>query len=163
MSTASYIPGSEFVAWLLEIGEISKTEEGVNLGQALLENGIIHHGEWGLGSVGQGLGTGPTSEQCHVSANTVAVSALLCSRPYTLGTLWPQEHEYPHIKLLKGLENPALTGDTRKVDRSQKVRGRAVELSVPSKKARPILVTQQIFIECLLCASHSPHNREWLG
>uniref|UniRef100_G1QAE3 Phosphatidylinositol-3,4,5-trisphosphate dependent Rac exchange factor 1 n=1 Tax=Myotis lucifugus TaxID=59463 RepID=G1QAE3_MYOLU len=35
--------GSEFVAWLLEIGEISKTEEGVNLGQALLENGIIHH------------------------------------------------------------------------------------------------------------------------
>ena len=45
LSTASYIPGSEFVAWLLEIGEISKTEEGVNLGQALLENGIIHHGE----------------------------------------------------------------------------------------------------------------------
>ncbi|XP_033695450.1 phosphatidylinositol 3,4,5-trisphosphate-dependent Rac exchanger 1 protein isoform X3 [Tursiops truncatus] len=35
--------GNEFVAWLLEIGEISKTEEGVNLGQALLENGIIHH------------------------------------------------------------------------------------------------------------------------
>ena len=49
LSTASYISGSEFVAWLLEIGEISKTEEGVNLGQALLENGIIHHGEWGLG------------------------------------------------------------------------------------------------------------------
>uniref|UniRef100_A0A8D1YB67 Phosphatidylinositol 3,4,5-trisphosphate-dependent Rac exchanger 1 protein n=1 Tax=Sus scrofa TaxID=9823 RepID=A0A8D1YB67_PIG len=35
--------GNEFVAWLLEIGEISKMEEGVNLGQALLENGIIHH------------------------------------------------------------------------------------------------------------------------
>ncbi|XP_039768814.1 phosphatidylinositol 3,4,5-trisphosphate-dependent Rac exchanger 1 protein, partial [Ornithorhynchus anatinus] len=35
--------GNEFVAWLIEIGEISKTEEGVNLGQALLENGIIHH------------------------------------------------------------------------------------------------------------------------
>lgn len=45
LSTTSYVPGSEFVAWLLEIGEISKTEEGVNLGQALLENGIIHHGE----------------------------------------------------------------------------------------------------------------------
>lgn len=43
---ASSVSGSEFVAWLLEIGEISKTEEGVNLGQALLENGIIHHGEW---------------------------------------------------------------------------------------------------------------------
>lgn len=42
----SFVPGSEFVAWLLEIGEISKTEEGINLGQALLENGIIHHGEW---------------------------------------------------------------------------------------------------------------------
>ncbi|XP_012583585.1 PREDICTED: phosphatidylinositol 3,4,5-trisphosphate-dependent Rac exchanger 1 protein [Condylura cristata] len=46
--------GNEFVAWLLEIGEISKTEEGVNLGQALLENGIIHHGEWGWARVGQG-------------------------------------------------------------------------------------------------------------
>ncbi|KAH0619135.1 hypothetical protein JD844_018831 [Phrynosoma platyrhinos] len=34
---------SEFVSWLMEIGEISKPEEGVNLGQALLENGIIHH------------------------------------------------------------------------------------------------------------------------
>ncbi|PKU37649.1 phosphatidylinositol -trisphosphate-dependent rac exchanger 1 protein [Limosa lapponica baueri] len=33
----------EFVSWLTEIGEISKPEEGVNLGQALLENGIIHH------------------------------------------------------------------------------------------------------------------------
>lgn len=37
--------GSEFVSWLIESGEISKPDEGVNLGQALLENGIIHHGE----------------------------------------------------------------------------------------------------------------------
>nr|XP_034978486.1 phosphatidylinositol 3,4,5-trisphosphate-dependent Rac exchanger 1 protein [Zootoca vivipara] len=35
--------GNEFVSWLIEMGEISKPEEGVNLGQALLENGIIHH------------------------------------------------------------------------------------------------------------------------
>ncbi|XP_069777400.1 phosphatidylinositol 3,4,5-trisphosphate-dependent Rac exchanger 2 protein isoform X4 [Narcine bancroftii] len=35
--------GSEFVTWLMEIKEISKPEEGVHLGQALLENGIIHH------------------------------------------------------------------------------------------------------------------------
>ncbi|XP_043922200.1 phosphatidylinositol 3,4,5-trisphosphate-dependent Rac exchanger 2 protein [Protopterus annectens] len=35
--------GSEFVAWLMEIGETHKPEEGVHLGQALLENGIIHH------------------------------------------------------------------------------------------------------------------------
>uniref|UniRef100_A0A671MH73 Phosphatidylinositol 3,4,5-trisphosphate-dependent Rac exchanger 1 protein-like n=1 Tax=Sinocyclocheilus anshuiensis TaxID=1608454 RepID=A0A671MH73_9TELE len=35
--------GNEFVSWLLESGEISKSEEGINLGQALLENGIIHH------------------------------------------------------------------------------------------------------------------------
>uniref|UniRef100_A0A665VBP2 Phosphatidylinositol-3,4,5-trisphosphate-dependent Rac exchange factor 1 n=1 Tax=Echeneis naucrates TaxID=173247 RepID=A0A665VBP2_ECHNA len=35
--------GNEFVSWLIESGEISKPEEGVNLGQALLENGIIHH------------------------------------------------------------------------------------------------------------------------
>ncbi|KAF7246305.1 Phosphatidylinositol 3,4,5-trisphosphate-dependent Rac exchanger 2 protein [Varanus komodoensis] len=34
---------SEFVSWLLETGEIHRPEEGVNLGQALLENGIIHH------------------------------------------------------------------------------------------------------------------------
>lgn len=55
LSTAFDVPGSEFVSWLLEIGEISKTEEGVNLGQALLENGIIHHGECvGPAGVGQG-------------------------------------------------------------------------------------------------------------
>uniref|UniRef100_A0A8C4Q0L3 Uncharacterized protein n=1 Tax=Eptatretus burgeri TaxID=7764 RepID=A0A8C4Q0L3_EPTBU len=35
--------GTEFVTWLVESGEVSKPEEGVNLGQALLENGIIHH------------------------------------------------------------------------------------------------------------------------
>ncbi|CAH2302933.1 phosphatidylinositol 3,4,5-trisphosphate-dependent Rac exchanger 1 isoform X1 [Pelobates cultripes] len=35
--------GNEFVSWLMENGEIGKPEEGVNLGQALLENGIIHH------------------------------------------------------------------------------------------------------------------------
>ncbi|TSN76597.1 Phosphatidylinositol 3,4,5-trisphosphate-dependent Rac exchanger 1 protein [Bagarius yarrelli] len=35
--------GNEFVSWLLESGEISKPEEGINLGQALLENGLIHH------------------------------------------------------------------------------------------------------------------------
>ena len=61
LSTACYVPGSEFVAWLLEIGEISKTEEGVNLGQALLENGIIHHGECGLGLGGRAVGPGQAS------------------------------------------------------------------------------------------------------
>uniref|UniRef100_A0A8C2D7L5 Phosphatidylinositol-3,4,5-trisphosphate-dependent Rac exchange factor 2 n=1 Tax=Cyprinus carpio TaxID=7962 RepID=A0A8C2D7L5_CYPCA len=35
--------GSEFVSWLMEIGETNNPEEGVLLGQALLENGIIHH------------------------------------------------------------------------------------------------------------------------
>uniref|UniRef100_A0A8C8FJ85 Phosphatidylinositol-3,4,5-trisphosphate-dependent Rac exchange factor 1 n=1 Tax=Oncorhynchus tshawytscha TaxID=74940 RepID=A0A8C8FJ85_ONCTS len=35
--------GNEFVSWLTESGEISTPDEGVNLGQALLENGIIHH------------------------------------------------------------------------------------------------------------------------
>uniref|UniRef100_A0A8D0AMI0 Phosphatidylinositol 3,4,5-trisphosphate-dependent Rac exchanger 1 protein n=1 Tax=Sander lucioperca TaxID=283035 RepID=A0A8D0AMI0_SANLU len=35
--------GNEFVSWMIESGEISKPDEGVNLGQALLENGIIHH------------------------------------------------------------------------------------------------------------------------
>eukprot|EP00058_Branchiostoma_floridae_P020858 XP_002606348.1 hypothetical protein BRAFLDRAFT_67591 [Branchiostoma floridae] len=35
--------GSEFVSWLKELGEINSVEEGVHLGQLLLENGIIHH------------------------------------------------------------------------------------------------------------------------
>ncbi|TDG97257.1 hypothetical protein EPR50_G00224110 [Perca flavescens] len=35
--------GSDFVSWLMEIGETGNPEEGVHLGQALLENGIIHH------------------------------------------------------------------------------------------------------------------------
>ncbi|KAM9775546.1 phosphatidylinositol 3,4,5-trisphosphate-dependent Rac exchanger 2 protein isoform 1-T1 [Syngnathus typhle] len=35
--------GSEFVSWLMEMGETGNPEEGVHLGQALLENGIIHH------------------------------------------------------------------------------------------------------------------------
>ncbi|KAI8499169.1 Phosphatidylinositol 3,4,5-trisphosphate-dependent Rac exchanger 2 protein [Branchiostoma belcheri] len=34
---------SEFVSWLKELGEINSVEEGVHLGQLLLENGIIHH------------------------------------------------------------------------------------------------------------------------
>ncbi|KAJ8010881.1 hypothetical protein DPEC_G00079750 [Dallia pectoralis] len=35
--------GSEFVSWLVEIGETGNMQEGVHLGQALVENGIIHH------------------------------------------------------------------------------------------------------------------------
>ncbi|KAM8882523.1 phosphatidylinositol 3,4,5-trisphosphate-dependent Rac exchanger 2 protein isoform 1-T1 [Synchiropus picturatus] len=35
--------GSEFVSWLMDVGETGNPEEGVHLGQALLENGIIHH------------------------------------------------------------------------------------------------------------------------
>lgn len=37
--------GSEFVAWLVEQGEAGNADEAVILGQHLLENGIIHHGE----------------------------------------------------------------------------------------------------------------------
>ncbi len=33
------------VQWLIENGEASNSEQAVILGQALLENGIIHHGE----------------------------------------------------------------------------------------------------------------------
>lgn len=94
-STASRVPGSEFVAWLLEIGEISKTEEGVNLGQALLENGIIHHGEWGLGLGGPGRGVGlggwreaqVRPQQCCATPNAGAVATHLCSCPIVPGTV----------------------------------------------------------------------------
>ena len=37
--------GAEFVVWLVEQGEVGKEDEAVILGQHLLENGIIHHGE----------------------------------------------------------------------------------------------------------------------
>ena len=36
--------GCDFTRWLVEIGEAGDEKEGVRLGQALLENGIIHHG-----------------------------------------------------------------------------------------------------------------------
>lgn len=38
--------GEELVQWLLQHGEGDKEEEAVRLGQAMLENGLIHHGEW---------------------------------------------------------------------------------------------------------------------
>lgn len=34
----------------MEIGETDNPEEGVHLGQALLENGIIHHGLFSVSS-----------------------------------------------------------------------------------------------------------------
>lgn len=48
LSVPLSFPCSEFVSWLLEIGEIHRPEEGVHLGQALLENGIIHHGDYSI-------------------------------------------------------------------------------------------------------------------
>ena len=48
--------GAAFVSWLVEQKEVSKEDEAVILGQHLLENGIIHHGEdrgWGGGGVGK--------------------------------------------------------------------------------------------------------------
>lgn len=38
-------PHSDLVTWLMEHGEAANVDEAVHLGQALLENGIIHHGE----------------------------------------------------------------------------------------------------------------------
>ena len=37
--------GEEFIKWLQIRKEVEKVEEGVILGQALLEHGVIHHGE----------------------------------------------------------------------------------------------------------------------
>lgn len=42
---AKCFSGEELVQWLLEHGEGEKEEEAVRLGQALLENGLIHHGK----------------------------------------------------------------------------------------------------------------------
>lgn len=37
--------GSDFSKWLIDIKEASDSNEAVRLGQALLENGVIHHGK----------------------------------------------------------------------------------------------------------------------
>ncbi len=52
--------GSEFTRWLIMRGEVEKVEEAVIMGQALLENGVMHHGEalGGCGWGGCGLGDG---------------------------------------------------------------------------------------------------------
>ena len=39
--------GEELVGWLVKLEEVGNADEGVILGQALLENGVIHHGECG--------------------------------------------------------------------------------------------------------------------
>lgn len=44
---------SDLVTWLMEHGEVANVEEAVHLGQALLENGIIHHGEAGWAGLWQ--------------------------------------------------------------------------------------------------------------
>lgn len=38
------VVGQEMVDWLLERGEVERREEGVEVMQKLLENGVIHHG-----------------------------------------------------------------------------------------------------------------------
>lgn len=43
--------GKEFIKWLMLRKEVEKMEEGVILGQALLENGVMHHGELGARKV----------------------------------------------------------------------------------------------------------------
>ena len=36
--------GADFTKWLIEIGEAGDSNEAVRLGQAMLESGVIHHG-----------------------------------------------------------------------------------------------------------------------
>ena len=43
--------GEELVQWLVEQREVGNADEAVIFGQALLEHGMIHHGEWGGGDV----------------------------------------------------------------------------------------------------------------
>lgn len=53
------------MSWLLEIGEIHRPEEGVHLGQALLENGIIHHGDYLINLLSLCVHKWPVFE-CHI-------------------------------------------------------------------------------------------------
>lgn len=41
--------GSEMIDWLIQEGEVENRQEAVELGRALLEHGIIQHGEPGSG------------------------------------------------------------------------------------------------------------------
>lgn len=48
--------GTQFVSWLVEQKEVGKEDEAIILGQHLLENGIIHHGESLLPPMSTALG-----------------------------------------------------------------------------------------------------------
>lgn len=79
---------SEFVSWLIESGEISKPEEGVNLGQALLENGIIHHGETQLKLYIRSADISlfySASSTSHLSPPTPVPSSIYVPLPFCLG------------------------------------------------------------------------------
>ena len=41
---ANSFTGQELVKWLVETKEVADSDEAILLGQALLENGVIHHG-----------------------------------------------------------------------------------------------------------------------
>ena len=45
-SYSKVFTGEQLVAWLVEIKEVADSDEALFLGQALLENGIIHHGRF---------------------------------------------------------------------------------------------------------------------
>lgn len=44
--------GCEMIDWLIQEGEAENRKEAVELGQALLEHGIIQHGEQGAAGAG---------------------------------------------------------------------------------------------------------------
>lgn len=76
------------MSWLIDSGEISKPEEGVNLGQALLENGIIHHGETHLKLYIRGADISPfysASSTSHLSPPTPVPSSIYVPLPFCLG------------------------------------------------------------------------------
>lgn len=66
--------GSEMIDWLIQEGEVENRQEAVELGRALLEHGIIQHGEPGSGWSRDGergmsvavRGTNPHS--CHATS-----------------------------------------------------------------------------------------------
>nr|XP_058898568.1 phosphatidylinositol 3,4,5-trisphosphate-dependent Rac exchanger 2 protein isoform X2 [Kogia breviceps]XP_058898569.1 phosphatidylinositol 3,4,5-trisphosphate-dependent Rac exchanger 2 protein isoform X2 [Kogia breviceps]XP_058898570.1 phosphatidylinositol 3,4,5-trisphosphate-dependent Rac exchanger 2 protein isoform X2 [Kogia breviceps] len=84
--------GSEFVSWLLEIGEIHRPEEGVHLGQALLENGIIHH------DCSQNISTVRTGALCvNIQQTPRMPSTYRCLKNYLLIT---DKHQFKPEQML---------------------------------------------------------------
>lgn len=60
--------GSEMIDWLIQEGEVENRQEAVELGRALLEHGIIQHGEPGWEARDERGCGGTDPHSCHATS-----------------------------------------------------------------------------------------------